>query len=91
MMSDSDIGRNGCASHGAVLKALSTWQREHPDRKLRMAHGADALKAYNHLQLCRDEREQADYQMGPAGELPPQQVVAVVGKARRVMAFAAKF
>lgn len=91
LIDDADIGRNGCAKHGAVLRALRTWQSKHPDRKLRMSFGADALKAYNKLEVCLDEREKADYLMGPAGELSPQEVVAIVGKARRVIEFADKF
>lgn len=90
MMKESDIGRNGCAKHGSVLKALRTWSRDHPDRKARMAHGADATKAYNLLVACLEHREKADYQMGEQGESRAQDAVATIGRARRIIEFAKK-
>lgn len=90
LISHNEFGRHGCAAHGAVLRALRSWQSSHPDRKKAMAHGADALKCYHLMEVCLDEREKADYVMGPAGEIGPKDAVDVIGKARRVVQFAKK-
>lgn len=90
MIHDDDLGKNGCAKHGAVLRSLRTWASDHPDQRMRMSLGADARKAYNRLQDCLSERERADYQMGVSGEVSAMQAVSVIGKARRVIEFAAK-
>lgn len=90
MVDQSDIGRNGCARHGAVLRSLRTWSQKHPDAKKRMALGVDATKAYSRLQTCLDGRERADYQMGSHGECNAADAVAIIGKARRVVEFAKK-
>lgn len=63
----------------------------HPDKKLAMKHGADALKCYNHFRYLLEARELADYQLGPAGEHTVLDQVQLVGKARRIAAYADSF
>lgn len=84
-------GRHGCAHHGDLLSCLLQWTSRHPDRKKAMQFGADAIKCYHLLSACQEAREQSDYQMGPAGEKNPQEAVNVVGKADRLLKYAAKF
>lgn len=91
MVEQEDRGRHGCAGHGVVLKCLRDWRTLHPDRKKALQHGADALKCFHLMRVCIDERERADYEMGLAGEVGPQEAVALVGKATRAVRYASKF
>ena len=91
MTGSSDRGRNGCAYHAHVGKCLTRWSQVHPDKKLGMKHGADALKCYHHFRTLLEARELADYQLGEAGEHTALAQVQLVGKARRVAAYAQSF
>lgn len=83
-------GRHGCAHHGDLLSCLRQWSSKHPDQKKAMQFGADAIKSYHLLSACQEARELSDYQMGASGEMTPQEAVNIVGKADRLLKYAAK-
>jgi hypothetical protein len=90
MLDESDRGPLGTATHGAVLRCLRTWGQKHPDRKKAMAFGAEAMQCYNRLSSCKEERELADYLMGSHNDPTFEVARDVIGKAERVIKFAAK-
>lgn len=90
MMATSDLGPNGCATHAAVQRKLARWSQLHPDKKKAMGFGAQATIMAQRLQYCREERERADYHMGPAGEVDLPTANGVIAKAEAVIKFAVK-
>jgi hypothetical protein len=90
LLQATDLGQHGCPGHRAIAHVLRNWKRSHPDRKIAVGFGDEALKISQIFLRCMEHREVADYVMGEAGEVSLKTALGVIGNVDRIIKFAAR-
>ncbi|AXA83708.1 hypothetical protein DCD74_02470 [Lysobacter oculi] len=89
MADPGTLGDMGCVTHGFIPYALRTFAAKYPDKRQRMAKGAEALKMVNHYESIMSARHLADYDTTSSGDYDPRMVVLHLGRVDRLLKFAA--